>query len=253
VPAASDAIGWWSDPLPNTYLNQSYASGSGFFFSPPIAIAFYPFTLLPWPVFAAFWTGIMLTALGLLGGRYSAVLLLIPIVWWEISASNIALLIGLAAVVGFRWPVAWSFVLLTKVTPGVGLIWFLVRREWRNLAIAIVATAAIAGLSFAVAPDLWWQWFQLLAASAGESGPGYFTVPVPLPIRLALAIAIVAWGGLTNRRWTVVVAVVLGAPVLWLNASAALVAVIALLSDPRWSGNSALWRIAQQPTESRAT
>ena len=42
-----------------------------------------------------------------------------------------------AIVLGFRWPFTWAFVLLTKVTPGVGLLWFAVRREWRSLAIAL--------------------------------------------------------------------------------------------------------------------
>ncbi len=42
-----------------------------------------------------------------------------------------------AIALGFRYPATWAFVLLAKVTPGIGLLWFLVRREWRNLAIAL--------------------------------------------------------------------------------------------------------------------
>ena len=44
----------------------------------------------------------------------------------ELSGGNIRLL-GVAAVIGFRRP-PWSFVILTKVTPGIGLLWFVVRR-----------------------------------------------------------------------------------------------------------------------------
>jgi hypothetical protein len=58
----------------------------------------------------------------------------------ELAGGNIEILIAVAIVVGFRWPAAWSFVLLTKVTPGVGLLWFAVRREWNQLATALVAT-----------------------------------------------------------------------------------------------------------------
>ncbi len=49
--------------------------------------------------------------------------------------------------IGFRYPAAWSLILLTKITPGIGLLWFAVRREWRALAIALGATAAIASVS----------------------------------------------------------------------------------------------------------
>ena len=51
--------------------------------------------------------------------------------------------IAAAIVIGFRWPAAWSLVLLTKITPGIGLLWFAVRREWRSLAIALGAVIMI--------------------------------------------------------------------------------------------------------------
>ena len=65
----------------------------------------------------------------------------------EILIGNIHLLLAAAIVLGFRWPGTWAFVLLTKVTPGVGLLWFAVRREWRSLGIALGATAAIVAVS----------------------------------------------------------------------------------------------------------
>jgi hypothetical protein len=64
----------------------------------------------------------------------------------EIWGGNIEVLVALAVVLGFRWPAAWSFILLTKITPGVGLLWFAVRREWRSLAIVAVATGGIAAV-----------------------------------------------------------------------------------------------------------
>ncbi len=76
----------------------------------------------------------------------------------ELWGGNITLLIALAVVAGFRWPAAWAFVLLTKVTPGVGLLWFAVRREWRSLAMALGATLAVVAVSSLVAPGLWRDW-----------------------------------------------------------------------------------------------
>ena len=59
----------------------------------------------------------------------------------EINAANIQILLALAVAKGLRHPAAWAIVLLTKVSPGIGLLWFLVRHEWRNLAIALAVTA----------------------------------------------------------------------------------------------------------------
>jgi hypothetical protein len=230
VEGAADAVGWWAAPLPDPYVVSDYGTGTGFFFSPPIAYVFFPFSLLPWPIFAAAWTAIMFAALYLLVGRWSAFALLLPPIWWELNSANLALPIGVAVVLGFRWPAAWSFVLLTKVTPGVGLLWFAVRREWRSLAIALAATLLIVAVTFVATPHLWFKWAELLIANAGASGPGYFTIPVPLPARLVVATAIVTWGARSDRRWTVVVAATLGSPVLWYNALATLAAVVPLTS-----------------------
>ena len=58
----------------------------------------------------------------------------------ELYHGNIDLILAAAIVAGFRWPVAWAVVLHTKLTPGIGLLWFAVRREWRPLLIAGAAT-----------------------------------------------------------------------------------------------------------------
>ena len=208
---------------------RDYGLGEGFWFTPPIAFLFYPFTVLPWPFFAAALTGASLVALGYLAGRWAAIALLVPFVWWEISAANVNLLIGAAIVAGFRYPAVWSFVLLTKVTPGVGLLWFAVRREWRSLRIALGATALVAAWSFAVAPNLWFTWADRLVANVGHPGPGYFTVAVPLLARLPVAVLLVVWGARTDRRWTVVVAAVVSVPEIWWNSLGMLVAVLPLV------------------------
>ena len=73
----------------------------------------------------------------------------------ELAGGNIHLLLAAAIVLGFRWPAAWSIVLLTKITPGIGLLWFVVRGEWRNLFIALGATALIVAVSFVILPEAW--------------------------------------------------------------------------------------------------
>jgi hypothetical protein len=73
-------------------------------------------------------------------------------------AGGLHLLIAAAIVLDFRWPATWAFVILTKVTPGVGLVWFAVRREWRRLAIALGVTAALVLISLVIDPALWRAW-----------------------------------------------------------------------------------------------
>ena len=105
---------------------------------------------LPWEAFLAAWTVILLLAVRyLVGPRLWAVA--IAFAAFELLGGNIHLLLAVAIVAGFRWPAAWAFVLLTKVTPGVGLLWFAVRREWRSLGIALGATAVVAVASWAIA------------------------------------------------------------------------------------------------------
>ena len=115
------------------------------------------------------WTAIMLVAVRFLTGpRLFALGALLAVV--ELSGGNISLLLAGAMVIGFRYPAAWAFVILTKVTPGIGLLWFVVRREWRQLGIALGATAAIVAVSFVVMPGAWIEWMQVLVRIAGRDG-----------------------------------------------------------------------------------
>ena len=84
----------------------------------------------------AAWTLILLGALVVLTGRrWLAVGVVLALM--ELAGGNIHLLLAAAIVLGFRWPWTWSLVLLTKITPGIGLLWFVVRRSGGNLAIAL--------------------------------------------------------------------------------------------------------------------
>ena len=100
---------------------------------------------LPYPLYLVGWTALLVLALAWLGRGFGAVLFLIPFVAFEILAGNINLLLAVALVVGLSHPAAWAFILLTKVTPGVCLLWFAARRQWRSVAIALGTTARHRG------------------------------------------------------------------------------------------------------------
>lgn len=152
-----------------------------------------------------------------------------PPVWLDIVYGNINILLGAMIVAGFRQPAVWSFALLTKVTPGVGLIWFAVRREWRALALAVGATVALAAAAVAImGTGPWTEWAQILLNRSAVSIPPD-ALPIPFLPRLALAVVIIAWAARTGRRWLVPMGVVLAMPLLWAIAFAPLVACWALV------------------------
>src|SRR4029453_17633489 len=122
-------------------------------YSPAFLQLVTPLTQLPWQAFMAAWTAILLAAVRFLTGpRLLAAGLLFPFTAMEVAGGNVSLLMAAAIVMGFRWPAAWAIVLLTKITPGMGLLWFAVRGEWRALVIALGATAAIVAVSFVLLP-----------------------------------------------------------------------------------------------------
>jgi hypothetical protein len=231
---ADDSFAYWSYDRAAPYGGQlgDYASLP---YAPPIALLFAPLALLPWPVFVVTWWAIALAALAYIAGslRMFAVFLAFPFVAVELTTGNIHLLLAAAIVAGFRWPAAWSFVLLTKVTPGIGLLWFAVRREWRPLAIALGATAAIAGLTYIIVPRFWADWIGIL--SSGYDRPYVLPQLIPLPLRIAAAALLVIWGAISDRRWVLPIAALIALPGPWLASGSLLVAIPALASsDKGW-------------------
>ena len=201
-----------------------------FTYSPAIARLFDPFGLLPWPAFLVLWTALgVATVAWLGGGRRALWLLALPPVALELYHGNVHLLLAAMIVLGFRYPGVWAFGILTKATPGIGLLWFLVRREWHNLAIALGVTAAVTVVSVAVDAPVWRAWIGLLGAASTAAGQvPQAQVAIPLLLRLPVAAAVVAWGARTDRRWAVPLAVTIALPVLWPSGFAILAACLPL-------------------------
>jgi hypothetical protein len=224
-----DAEAWWGIDIQNLYGpgENSLALIGAFRYAPAIAWLFLPATWLSWDAFIAVYVAISGLALVLLTRRWALLFLVaFPPVLLELVNGNIHLFLALAVWVGLRWPAAWAFIILTKVTPGVGVLWFAGRRDWRGMAIALGVTAAIIAIGFAVAPGLWFEWLRSLTIASGV--PTATGVP-PLWLRLPLATALAYWAGRTGRAWLVPVSVFIGLPILWLQGLAILTA-----SFPLW-------------------
>jgi hypothetical protein len=232
-----DARCYYQATLADPYLHAEWNDPIAYVYSPAFLQLVTPLTQLPWQAFMAVWTALLIASVRFLTGpRLLAAGLLFPFTAMEVAGGNVSLLLAVAIVIGFRWPWTWSLVLLTKITPGIGLLWFAVRREWRHLAVALGATAAIVAVSALMLPQQWRDWIDVVIGNAGKGGT-WASVPVPLWMRLPAAVAIVVWGARTDRAWTVPVAAMLALPALWYGGISMLLAAIPLLPEQgrvRW-------------------
>ena len=224
---AQDARSYHGFDYASLYAGRSDWNAIGAYpYSPAFAQVLYPLNLLPWPLFVAVWTAILIAAVWFLTGPEYFLLGLLAGAM-EIAGGNVSLLLALAIVAGFRHPWAWSFALLTKITPGVGLLWFALRREWRQVAMALGATAGIALASYLLMPQAWHDWVDLLRSNTGKGGT-WAAIPVPLVVRGPVGVLLIAWGARRDQRWTVPVGAMLALPALWYGSLSMLLAVIPL-------------------------
>jgi hypothetical protein len=222
-----DSLAYWSVWHHGFYTAPPGARGA-YLYSPAFAQATWPLTRLPWAAFAALWSaGVFAALVWLLWPlrwplRIAALALVSP----EIIVGNVWAFYAVVLVIGFRWPQAWAFPLLTKVTAGVGFIWFAVRREWRSLATAAGCALLVAGISFAIEPGLWTAWISYLSH---HQTPGW---PPPL-LRLPVAVVLAVVGAHRDRPAWLVWAVAFGSPVFG-PENFVVLAALPRLHERRW-------------------
>lgn len=203
---AWDAKAYWlTGHTTELYGRVSHA----FLYSPAFAQAVRPLTWLPESVFCAIWIAAegaafawLLSPLGWSRG-VPAMLLCVP----ELMLGNIYAFLGLALVCGFRHPGTWALPLLTKVVPGIGILWFAVRREWRSLTVVVCLTLFLAALSFSLSPSGWQDWINFL--TSGQRRSQYF-----YPLRIFASLAIIVLSARTGRTRLLPAAMLLALPVI---------------------------------------
>ena len=192
VPAGADAHAYWTAAIAYLYRSSTAGDAGAYLYSPAFLQVLAPLKALPWTAFHAVVVSAMAAIVLLVWGRWAAVILLLAPVTMELANGNIDILLGVTAALAIRWPALWALLLLTKVTPGVGMVWFAVRREWRSMWIALGATAAIVLASLALGGP-WGSWLDALVANGTAPQPTW-VVPIPLAYRVLAAAALVAWG-----------------------------------------------------------
>ena len=105
---------------------RASASTPTYLYSPAFAQFLSPLYVLPFEAFFVLWTVASVVVLYWLVRPWPWALLILFLPWtYELFVGQVHLFIAAAIVLGFRWPALWAFNILTKVTPGVGLLWFL--------------------------------------------------------------------------------------------------------------------------------
>ena len=239
VAPGTDSWAYWSvDPQAPYSIDPG---GLGAFpYSPVAVLLFSPAKLLPYSTFLGLWTALLI----------GVALWLIPPMLWapglllmlgDLHAGNVHLLVAASVVVGLRWPAGWAAVLLTKVTPGVGLLWFAVRREWRSMAVALTATLTVVAITLPVLLPLWPDWLAYLLRNGADAPHGApLELDWPLIPRLIVASLVVVLAARSGRAWLVPLAAILAIPIIWLSAIPAFVfASIRLFRSPPTAGVTA--------------
>ena len=228
----ADARTYWGAPLDNPYPGPQLGLPGAYLYPPPFIQALAPLRLLPFEVFHAAWALIGAAALVFLVGPVGAALAItfLPFVFRDLLVGNIHLMLAAAIVIGLRQPAAWAFPILTKITPGIGVLWFVARREWRSAAIAVGTAAVIAAVSFAIGPDLWFAWIDRMRGDTGTAGGTYLVV---LVARGGVAAVLVFVAGLIGRAWLIPIAVLVSLPILWPDSLAILLACFPLIAAHR--------------------
>src|SRR5664280_2813727 len=122
-----------SSGFPGTWYTRPPTYRDAFLYSPAFAQALWPFGQLSWPAFHSIWIAGQAGVLGwlLVPWGWRRGLTLAPFFITELLLGNVYLFFAGALVVSLgRAPGALALPLLTKISPGVVGIWFVVRREW---------------------------------------------------------------------------------------------------------------------------
>lgn len=208
----ADARAYWLSGHSHDLYGRAPGTWGAYLYTPAFAQFIRPLTLLPLTAFSVVWIGaeaaVFAWLLRPLGWQWGipAFLLCAPELGW----GNVYAFYALTLAVGLRRPAMWAIPLLTKLSPAVGVVWFIARREWRSLAMASGTAGVIALVSFAFAPGEWSAWVGFLHAHSTTTAE----------LRVAGGILVTLIAARRGARWLLVPAMILACPLI--NALVAL-------------------------------
>lgn len=211
-PLGQDSHAYWLAAQGGPNYGARPGQRDAYLYSPAFAVLIKPLALLPWPWFCAVWLmvegSVLVWLVKPLRARWAIPLILVCLP--ELVVGNIYLLLAATAVTGLHRPPAWSFAILTKVSTGVGLLWFATRGEWKALLQGLGATAVIVALFYAIDPSAWNEWSRFLITNRNGTPDSMLSFIA----RCLISMALVVVGA--RKRWPFLIApaMVLASPVL---------------------------------------
>jgi hypothetical protein len=212
-----DAHAYWLVQLGPDAYDRIPGQPDAFLYSPAFAQVAQLLTWIPWPAFVTLWTAAAIgTYLWLVRPlRWVFAVPLLALAIEDVALGNITWLLALLAVGGLRVSSVWVPAAYVKVVSGLGVLWYAGRREWRALVVAAGVGLAVLAVSYAISPDMWRAYVELLTTVDGDG-----TLP-----RAAVAAVLIWWAGRTNRPWLVLCSLVLCSPLMLAYALGYLVAL----------------------------
>lgn len=221
-----DAHAYWAAAQGDLVYDKVAGERDAYLYSPAVLQVIRPLGLLPYPAFLATWigleVGVLLWLLKPLHWKWAVPLFLFCIP--ELVIGNVLVFLAATVAFGLRYPVAWAFPLLTKITTGAGFLWFVARGEWRKVLQGTVGVVLIVGVSYLVEPESWHAWIDFLLTNRNGTphGTTFFV------LQILLAVLLVVLGARTTQPWLLAPALLLGMPVL-VN----IISLTLLMSIPR--------------------
>jgi hypothetical protein len=266
LPRPIDAWTYWTANLSHLYPVQ-WGGDQLYIYPPPLAQLTTLLQPIGWSAFIVLWTTLLWAALAYMLGRWTWLfvgvgLAVVPLGYGapaELSDvlghalnGNVQLFIAAGLVIALResgraaawraeaWRAAgWLPAVLTKVVSGIGLGWYVFRFDWRSLVRVLAITAAVCAVSFAFAPNQWFEWVSWILSHSDSAAPVALE-PIPFAVRLPACLALLLWGARTNRAWVVPIVVGFGTPALYLGTYPSMwIAAIPLFLDRRAAGRVA--------------
>ena len=93
--------------------------------------------------------------------------------------------------------------LFTKITPAIGVLWLVPRRQWREIAWFLAASLCAVALTFLAAPGLWRDWLSFLVSHHGSVAVA----------RMVAAAALVVVASRLDWPWAMPFVLILASPV----------------------------------------
>lgn len=212
IAPAGDAISYYTANGEHLYGHR--LGEEGYAYSPAFAQLIGPLQSLPFDLFRAAVAGAELFSLAYLFGPVAAFAVVLFQAWplWAaiLHSGNLPIFAAAMLVLALRHPAAWPVSILLKVTPGIGILWPALRRDWRGFGIGVGLTLAVMLVSAAVfGVQHWVEWVTWMFGSVDVSAdrPG-----LPFWSRLLTALGVMVYAARTDRIWLVPLAAAIAAP-----------------------------------------